>query len=504
MQKSKAVNNQECVRLADIPVLSYGAFYQAVTDLLSKPDNHCATYHAFPSGADLKFLAAIADDLTGKIHLLSHLIPYGSQKQLTALTRELYPMHGFEREIAENFGVDFIYHPWKKPVRYPWNRADPAQVINNYPFYKIGGDELHEVGVGPIHAGVIESGHFRFLCNGETVLHLEIQLGWQHRGIEQLYLDKPSLLQRTLLSESIAGDTAVGHATAFVMAMESLGRLEIDSRLKIERTIAQELERIAMHVGDLSNVCIGIAYQLGSSVLGALRTPVINYAQTWCGNRFGKGLIRAGGTHYPLNGELVDALNRLLDDFEKRFSTMADRLFSLPSALMRFENIGTVTRKQMELIGAVGMTARMTGLMRDIRRSHPYGAYTEHPVELAHARTGDVWARMAIRRQEIMNSIAYIRQLLTQLSSEDTHSPKPEIELRLAPDSVVVSLAEGWRGEIGHCAITNSQGEISHYKVKDPSFHNWMALALSLRNLEISDFPINNKSYNLSYCGHDL
>src|SRR5207247_2562206 len=138
------------------------------------------------------------------------------------------------------------YHPWKKPVRYAFNRADRQQIINNYPFYKIESEELHEVGVGPIHAGVIEPGHFRFLCNGETVLHLEIQLGWQHRGVEQLYIDKPKLLQRTILSESIAGDTSVGHAHTFVTLMESLGDVSTTPRLDAERTIALELERIAM------------------------------------------------------------------------------------------------------------------------------------------------------------------------------------------------------------------------------------------------------------------
>jgi Ni,Fe-hydrogenase III large subunit len=505
MDKSIAVKNQQTVPTRSIPVLSYGAFYQTALDLLGRPDHHCATYHAYPHEGGLKFILAVADDLTGNVHLASHVLSSGANRQLISLTRESYPMHGFEREIAENFGVEFIYHPWKKPVRYAWNRANKDQIINNYPFYRIGGEELHEVGVGPIHAGVIEPGHFRFLCNGETVLHLEIQLGWQHRGVEQLYLDKTSLLQRTILSESIAGDTAVGHAAAFAMGIESLGGITVSDRLEVERTIAQELERIAMHIGDLSNVCIGIAYQLGASVFGALRTPVINYMQSWCGNRFGKGLIRVGGTHYPLDEDLLDGLKRLLDNFEKRFSTMADRLFSLPSALMRFENIGTVSRKQMELVGAVGMAARMTGLMRDIRRSHPYGAYLGKPIELAHAGTGDVWARMALRRQEIVNSIDYIRALMALLASPgDVHPPKRESDLRLAPDSLSVSLTEGWRGEIMHCAVTDSRGELSHYKVKDPSFHNWMALALSLRNLEISDFPINNKSYNLSYCGHDL
>jgi Ni,Fe-hydrogenase III large subunit len=288
--------------------------------------------------------------------------------------------------------------------------------------------------------------------------------------------------------------------------MESMGKVQVTPRLSIERSIALELERIAMHIGDLSNMCVGLAYQLGSSVFGALRTPVINYSQRWCGNRFGKGVIRTGGSHYPLNDELISELIKLLDNFEPRFMTMATRLFNLPSALMRMERIGTVTEKQMSLIGVVGMAARMAGVERDIRKSHPYAAYKNYKIDHALLKDGDVWARAMLRKIEISNSIKYIRTLIQELEKDKVAVEKPirEKDLKLTPSSFGISMVEGWRGEICHCAVTDSAGTIVHYKAKDPSFHNWMALALSLRDLEISDFPINNKSYNLSYCGHDL
>jgi Ni,Fe-hydrogenase III large subunit len=195
-----------------------------------------------------------------------------------------------------------------------------------------------------------------------------------------------------------------------------------------------------------------------------------------------------------------------LNTFEESFRPMSERLFSLSSALMRMEGIGKVTANQMMRIGAVGMTARMAGLARDIRISHPSDTYAYFPVKGQTLEGGDIWARAYLRMLEIENSIAYIRSLIAELASlnEPVQKPANENDLTLAPDSLCVTLAEGWRGEICHCAITNSEGAIIHYKVKDPSLHNWMALALSLRNLEISDFPINNKSYNLSYCGHDL
>ena len=506
-----SVKNQGTISLDKIPVLDYGKFYGEVITHLKQPHMHCANYYAFADGNKLKFICCLADDVAGDIKIFSHEMIKKEKMQLTSITREVYAFHIFEREITENFGVDFIYSPWNKPVRYAFDRADKSNVINNYPFYKIQSDELHEVGVGPIHAGVIEPGHFRFLCNGETVLHLEIQLGWQHRGVESLFLQKPSLIQRTVLSESIAGDTAVGHSLAFVSLMESLAGIEVSERLELERTIALELERIAMHVGDLGNINIGMAYQLASSVFGTLRTPVINYTQTWCGNRFGKGLNRVGGTHYPFTAELASKLTGLLDKFETSFIPMAERTFSLASFLMRAENIGKVTHKQMELIGAVGMAARAAGVSRDLRSTHSFAGYKKNKIPTQTLPQGDVWARAMLRNLEIKDSITFVRQLMDDIRSRfpasgkgQTEKPKQEKELRLVPNSFCVSMTEGWRGEICHCAVTDNNGSIKHYKAKDPSMHNWMALALSLRDLEISDFPINNKSYNLSYCGHDL
>lgn len=501
-----AIKNQETITLSTIPTLAYGKFYGEVVELMKQPHVHCVNYYAYWSGDILKFICCLADDQANNIKVLSHEMIKKEKMQLTSITREVYALHIFEREISENFGIEFIYSPWSKPVRYAFNRADQKKVINSYPFYKIQSDELHEVGVGPIHAGVIEPGHFRFLCNGETVLHLEIQLGWQHRGIEDLFLKKSNVLQRTILSESIAGDTAIGHSTAFVSLMEAMGKIDINKRLEIERTIALELERIAMHVGDLGNMNIGLAYQLASSVFGTLRTPVINYTQTWCGNRFGKGINRVGGSHYPFTEELSEKLVKLLDKFEESFKPMSDRLFSLSSALMRMENIGKVTSTQMKLIGAVGMAARMVGIPRDIRSSHPFAGYKNYSICSDTLENGDVWARAYLRKLEIENSIVFVRNLISELKNIKEPSPKPLAghDLKLSPDSLGVSLVEGWRGEICHCAVTNSAGAVIHYKVKDPSVHNWMALALSLRDLEISDFPINNKSYNLSYCGHDL
>ena len=507
IENTLKIKNGQAVSLSKIPVLEYQEFYALVLDLLQTEDVHCVNYYAFPHNDNLRFICCLADDRTQDIYLLSHIMTTGrGLLKLESLTKYIGALHIFEREIWENFGIEFEGHPWLKPVRFPHNRYNGNLKVNDYPFYKIESDELHEVGVGPIHAGVIEPGHFRFTCNGEMVLHLEIQLGWQHRGVEHLLLEKPKLLQRTVLAESIAGDTTIGHTLAFAQVMEGLSGISVNSRLDAERAIALELERIAVHTGDISALCTDVAYQLGTAVFGALRTPLINYTQTWCGNRFGKGLIRTGGSHYSLTDELVQELRNLLDDFEWRFKEMADKAYSLVSVENRFDDIGIVTNRQAKLIGTVGMAARMSGVKRDIRHSHPFASFSDIPYVPVMLEKGDVYARYYLRRLEIEESINYIRKVLDNKSyflSEAT-SPVPETNLNLSPVSISVSMVEGWRGEICHCAVTDEQGKIMHYKVKDPSMHNWKALELSLRDLEISDFPINNKSYNLSYCGHDL
>ena len=453
----------------------------------------------FPTKIKIKLICCIANDELNSINISSSVVD--AKQPILSFTKHNLVFEKFEREIHENFGIDYTDHPWLKPVRFPFNRVDKNSTVAGYPFFAIESEELHEVGVGPIHAGIIEPGHFRFICNGEQILHLEIQLGYQHRGVEQLFLEKKKLLQRITLAENIAGDSVAGHTVAFVNLWESLCKYQPGGDLQLARTIALELERVAMHTGDLSGMCTDVAYQLGSAVYGRLRTPLINYFQSWCGNRLAKGLIRAGKTNFPFTGALADELTKLFDAYEKDFEGISEELFSLPSALARFEKTGVVTTEQAATIGTVGMSARMSSINRDIRSSHPHDLYTELNHQPVIKHHGDVYSRAQIRKEEIRQSIGYIRQLQQNIPQENSYGKQLSSP---QPDSFSISLVEGWRGEICHCAITDDSGELILYKVKDPSFHNWLALALAVRNNEISDFPICNKSFDLSYCGHDL
>jgi len=499
----KRANTDVPCRLEDISKSDYEVFYNLVAELLKKESNHCLAYYPIENEGKLVFYCFIGDDSDQSVTILSHRHnKYGLI--LKSLTPLCNAMHIFEREIHETFGVAFEGHHWLKPVRYPFDRYDKAKVMDNYPFFEIESEELHEVGVGPIHAGVIEPGHFRFICNGEKVLHLEIHLGYQHRGIEWLYLDKDSPLQRCILSECIAGDTAVGHALAHAQLIESLAGIQIEEDLQIERCIALELERIAVHIGDTAALCTDVAYQLGQVVCEALRTTIINTTQQWCGNRFGKGLIRPGGSHYPLSEDMATKIEKNLENTGTRFRKMTETLYSMPSVLSRFDEIGTVTTQQALAVGAVGMAARTCNVPRDIRASHPFQYFKTYPVHPVVLETGDVLARGMLRSMEVTESIKIIRELIATWRQKENKAKAPVYDYHLKPGSIAFSMTEGWRGEIFHSAITNSKGQIVHYKVKDPSVHNWMALALAVRNQEISDFPVCNKSFNLSYCGYDL
>lgn len=456
-------------------------------------------FFGMPYSNNIKLICCIANDELSSIHISSAIV--NARQVLPSFSKHNLAFEKFEREIHENFGIPYTDHPWLKPVRFPFDRYDKNSTVAGYPFFSIESEELHEVGVGPIHAGIIEPGHFRFICNGEQILHLEIQLGYQHRGIEQLFLEKRKLLQRVTLAENIAGDSVAGHTVAFVNLWESLCSHNPDKHLELDHTLALELERVAIHTGDLSAMCTDVAYQLGSAVFGRLRTPLINFIQTWCGNRLAKGLIRPGKTNFPFTNELADDLIKILDSFEKDFEEICEELFSLPSALARFEKTGAITTEQAVTVGTVGMCARMSGVNRDIRFSHPHDSYKELEHQPIIKSQGDVYARARLRKNEIIQSIGYIRELTENFRGHR------ESQIQLSnpvPNSLGISLVEGWRGEICHCAITGDKGELIHYKIKDPSFHNWLALALSVRNNEISDFPICNKSFDLSYCGHDL
>lgn len=483
--------------LAQIPELSFPEFRTEILDGVSHGER-VLLYFGLRDRGRIKVYSVLANDDNSSLHSLSSSVAEG--ESFDSLANDIPSLHIFEREIFEEFGILPEGHPWLKPVRYPHNRANKREKTENYPFFSMEGDEIHEVAVGPVHAGIIEPGHFRFMCDGENLHHLEIQLGYQHRGVEEMFL-QGNILLKTVLAESIAGDTVIGHAYAYARSMEGLCGIEIPRRAMAIRGIALELERIGIHLGDLSAISGDIAYLSGNALFGAMRTLIINTSQSLCGNRFGRGLIVPGGVHFNIDDTLSDKMRNTLTEVLERTELSCDALFSDPGVLSRLEKTGIVDSASAKALGLTGPVARASGLRHDTRADHPFGIYRYFPVYARMMKGGDVFSRAYMRYLEIQQSIDLIIEILDSLpEGDDLITPLNTMK----PDSMIISLVEGWRGEIAHCAITDAAGNIIRYKIKDPSLHNWRGLALAVRGNGISDFPVCNKSFNLSYCGFDL
>ncbi len=489
--------NLEPLPLAAVPRPSPEEFRRLVLEAAGEGRRPVLFFGA-REGEAIVLYAVLADD--SRSRLLAAATRFKDGESYRSMTPEVPALHLFEREFFEEYGIEPAGHPWLKPVR----RGIAGIPGDGLPaeFFHMAGEDVHEVGVGPIHAGVIEPGHFRFSCQGEDVHHLEIQLGFQHRGVEDLFIkhgDRPGFLMP--LAESIAGDTVIGHAGAFAATMEALGRAAVSRRAQAIRVIALELERIGVHLGDLSALAGDVAYATGSAAFGALRTKTINTTMALCGSRFGRGLMAVGGVRCDLTAERQAAVRMALADVEAGAALAAEVLFGSSSVLARFERTGVVFTETARRLGLVGPAARASGLSVDVRSDHPWGGYSFIPVHKMTLDTGDVFARAYLRSVEIKQSARIIREQLDALGGGELIR---EPAAPPSPSTLVVSLAEGWRGEIAHAAITDGEGRLARYKIKDPSFHNWFGLALAVRKNGISDFPVCNKSFNLSYCGFDL
>jgi Ni,Fe-hydrogenase III large subunit len=413
------------------------------------------------------------------------------------MTSEQPALQAFERELHEQTGVRIAAHPWLKPMRY--EGRDQA-AMREHPFYEIAGKEVHEVAVGPIHAGVIEPGSFRFTCHGEQVHHLEIQLGYQHRGVERRLLEGDPRNLAPLV-ETIAGDTSVANAWAYCAAIESLAGCDVDMEVEAARAIALEFERVAMHLASLAGIAGDIGYLQGASTYGRLRTTAINTTMRLCGSRFGRGAIRPGGVGMTLTADLNEVVRTNVALLRTDLAIINACFLSAQTVRHRLCLTSVLTTTQAREVGVVGLAARASGIAIDARHDAHHGIYGEIPIPISVANDGDCWGRALVRIHEMDASLAWLDAALTRYPSwERRRAPIAA----LAPSRLVVALVEGVRGEVVHCLETDEAGTLVHYKVQDPSLRNWMGLALATRKNEISDFPITNKSFDLSYCGNDL
>ena len=352
--------------------------------------------------------------------------------------------------------------------------------INPEAVSRLRGAASHEVAVGPVHAGVIEPGHFRFQCMGEDVYNLQIFLGYQHRGVEDEIVKAQNESRRIALAETCAGDTSIAAATAYSEIMEAAfpsRYKKLDGNARRIRTLLLELERIANHVGDLGALAGDVAFLQTAAFCGRIRGEYLNMTALLCGNRFGRNAIIPGGTRVNLTDEKIASLKEWIKRVRPELDRALGLMFEAPTVCERFDGTGTVPREIAIQKGLVGVARRAS-------------------VELK----GDVMSRAIVRRTEIDEAHAIVLDILNGATPSEC---KEAEKSNSTPPFTVAAKVNAWRGELVHAAAFSKEGKLIGYKIVDPSAHNWQGLAWALRGEQISNFPICNKSFNLSYCGTD-
>jgi len=434
----------------------------------------------------------------------------GKELSYPSLTAEIPAAHRAERAIGDFFGIRAQGHPhWQTLIlnseAWPadFTPLSPTGLGQREPFAftEVVGEGIHEIPVGPIHAGIIEPGHFRFSCVGEIIVHLDIRLGYQHRGIEKRLSEMPWPHTR-FLAESASSDTASGHALAHAIAMENLLEITPPPRAQYLRTMALEIERLANHIGDLGAMAGDIGYSAGAGLFSQGRGAVLALAQTLSGNRRQRYYIKPGGVNRDLTETGRQSLALGIRNLSQQMKELIPLLLENPAVIDRMEGVGHLTPKMAKDLGIVGPAGRASASHYDARASFAHGLYPAYTAVIPHRETGDVLARAQIKTEEILSSLDIIAHLLEKLP-QGPIAVKP-LEDKLPGDRVGIGIVEAWRGELIHWITTSPQGKISRYAVKDPSFNNWKGLGIAMRGNLVADFPLCNKSFNLSYSGSDL
>ena len=438
----------------------------------------------------------------------------GQNRLFTSITPSIHAAQWYEREIRDLFGLIPQGHPdlrrlvrhehWPKgthPLKkdVPWNTIMERQQ-GEYRFRHIEGEGVFEVPVGPIHAGIIEPGHFRFSVAGEPIMQLEVRHFWKHRGIEKLF-EQQLLTAGVPLAERVSGDTTIGHSLTYCQAVETLLRIDVPRRARYLRSLLLELERLHNHLGDVGAICNDTAYALPHAHCSRMKERLMQLNDQLTGSRFLRGVLCVGGVTRDIDNKQLDDTVNELNRIEIDFSELESIIFANASLTDRLETTGILTKRTAWDHGVIGVVGRASGIDQDVRRDRPFAAYDELPVNVALYRYGDVRARMRVRMDEIHESIRLIREIRRSIPTGPITG-----EPRRSPHHGEWALAavEGWRGEILYVVMAGEQGRIHRCKVRDPSFVNWPAIQWAVIGNIIPDFPLINKSFNLSYAGNDL
>ncbi|MEU6146265.1 NADH-quinone oxidoreductase subunit C [Streptomyces sp. NPDC047081] len=415
----------------------------------------------------------------------------------------------FEREMHDLYGIVPLDHPLPRRLvrHFHWPRgwypmrpdAGPPPAFGEqegpYPFLEVEGDGVYEIPVGPVHAGLIEPGHFRFSVVGETILKLKARLWFVHKGIEKLFEGR-SIAAGLPLAERISGDTAVGHALAYCLAVEEATGTEVPQQAQQARALLLELERIHNHVADLGMLCNDVGHSVLNAHAQRVREQLLRLNQQITGHRLLRGGVVPGGAALhtlpdPAGLKAIGADIHEITDLALGHSTVRDR----------FTGTAILHTPAAREIGCLGYVARASGIADDARVAHPFTTYGERLTVPVHD-SGDVLARFLVRAEEIDTSLALAAHFAEQLSAPAAvlaPTPPPGTGPRTG-----VGLVEGWRGTIATRIELAPDGTLARVKPVDPSFFNWPALPVALADTIVPDFPLTNKSFNLSYAGNDL
>jgi Ni,Fe-hydrogenase III large subunit/Ni,Fe-hydrogenase III component G len=420
----------------------------------------------------------------------------------------------FEREVMDFFGVRPDGHPnptrvalhddWPGGARalrrdFPHDSQVPREPGDRHPFRPVTGEGVFQVPVGPVHAGIIEPGHFRFGVAGEPVLYLQVRLFYVHKGIEKRFERLP-WRHGLFLAESISGDTAVGHALAYAHAIERLASVKVPPRAQALRVILLELERIYNHTADIGALATDVAFTVPASRAQALREGLLRTNDRLFGTRLLRGTVAVGGVKCDLQPEDREALRSALRAFEGDFVSLVELLVDSGTFTDRVDGTGILTNQAARDLGIVGVAARASGIDADMRRDHPHDAYAGLPFKVPVEEGGDVRARLMVRAREVEQSLVILHQVLDRLPDTPCAASVPD---HLPPGASALGWVEAWRGPCTHWVATDERGEVARVKVTDPSFLNWPGLVHAVPGNIVPDFPVINKSFNLSYSGND-
>lgn len=417
-----------------------------------------------------------------------------------------------EREVRDQFGLIPVGHPdprrlvlyedWPDDLHPMRKDFDPRQAVarKEAPFdqMRIAGEGVFEVPVGPIHAGVIEPGHFRFSVDGEHIINLEARLFWTHRGLEK-QAEGRSLEDGLLIAERVCGACSFANALAYAQAVEALAACKVPARAEFIRVVAAELERIYNHLGDMGGVLTDVAYSVGSAQLMRHREVILQLNERIAGNRLLRGLIALGGVRRDLSPDLADRIRQELTAIHQDILRTMDIALTDETVLDRLETTGRLDPQVAQDLGVVGPAARAAGIDRDVRRDHPYAAYPALTLTVPRQTNGDVLARVKLKQAEISASVSLIRQALDKLPEGPVRAPLGSVRSGV----MAFGITESARGENLHAVMIGSDGLIERYAVRSSSYMIWPSLQLAVLGNIVPDFPVINKSFNLCYACTD-